>query len=99
MQPNETTRSTPSTETLLSLSAAAKLVPGPPHVSTLWRWARRGINGCHLRHVWVGRKVYTAEVWLREFFDATTQSHGGNTGASFGTEGSVPLNHTKDNGI
>ena len=53
--PNTESTTSPSInlQRLLPLSRAAKLLPGKPHASTLWRWARIGIRigGCriHLR--------------------------------------------------
>jgi hypothetical protein len=37
-----------SPETLLSLTEAAALLPGRPHVSTLHRWRLRGVRGVKL---------------------------------------------------
>jgi len=60
----------------LSLSQAAKIVPGTPHPSSIWRWCRYGVrarNGkrIRLRHSRAGSRVYTTERWLDEFFEAT----------------------------
>lgn len=57
---------------LLTLAAAAKLLPNHPHPSALWRWSRRGLrarNGqvIHLQHVRLGGRVYTSEEWLSDF--------------------------------
>jgi hypothetical protein len=52
---------------LLSLSAAADLLPNQPHVSTLWRWCLRGIKGVRLRTVFVGGRRYTTPAYLIEF--------------------------------
>ena len=37
------------------------------HVSTLYRWATRGVAGRKLRTVKAGRTRCTSETWLREF--------------------------------
>ena len=56
----------------LTLTEAARVVPGRPHASTLWRWARRGIrarNGqrIRLRHQRLGARVYVTRDWLDQF--------------------------------
>ena len=57
---------------MLTLSQAAKLVPGRPHASTIWRWCRRGVlsrNGerIRLQHIRMGGKIFTKEIWVEEF--------------------------------
>lgn len=59
----------------LTLSEAARLAPGTPSSSALWRWCRKGLRAkdgstVFLRHVRVGRQVYTAATWLHQFFEA-----------------------------
>lgn len=59
----------------LSLSQAARLAPGRPSASATWRWCRRGLKGrdgsaVFLKHVRVGRTVYTTAPWLHQFFEA-----------------------------
>lgn len=58
-------------ETLLSLTDAARAVPPidgrRPHVSTLWRWCRKGIRGIHLEYVRLGHRVCTTEESLARF--------------------------------
>lgn len=62
----------PQTERLLSLSEAARAVPAVdgkrPHVSTLWRWIRKGSRGVRLAHVRVGHRVCTSEEALARYF-------------------------------
>ena len=58
----------------LTLSAAARLAPGRPHASAVWRWCRVGILSKagprhFLRHIRAGRRVFTTEPWLHTFFD------------------------------
>ncbi len=59
----------------ISLRDAAKLLPGPPSVCTLWRWCDRGFyfwavdQVIRLEHVRIGRALYTTPEWLDEFFD------------------------------
>jgi len=56
----------------LSLSQAAKVAPGRPSSSAIWRWCRRGVlarsgERIKLRHVRAGGKIYTTDAWVREF--------------------------------
>ena len=57
----------PFIETKVTLTQAARLVPGRPNVSTLWRWCRRGLNGIRLEYVRFGRKIYTTSEALDRF--------------------------------
>ena len=58
-------------ETLLSLSEAASVLPKVngrrPHVSTLWRWVRRGCRGVFLEHLRFGHRVVTSREALSRF--------------------------------
>lgn len=61
------------------MSQAAKLVPGRPHASTLWRWCRKGIKSrtgerVHLDHRRVGRHLYTTKAALNEFFAGVSEA-------------------------
>jgi hypothetical protein len=61
-------------ETVLSLTDAAKLLPRlrrgkRPHVSTLYRWANKGIRGVRLETIRVGGTVCTSQDALRRFCD------------------------------
>ena len=58
----------------LTLSQAAKTVPGRPHASSLWRWYAKGVKTpdgfrVKLRARRFGRNVYTTKEWLKEFGD------------------------------
>jgi len=61
-------------EDLLSLTEAAKALPKVsgkrPAVSTLWRWARKGLRGVRLEYVRVGRGIATSREALNRFFNA-----------------------------
>jgi hypothetical protein len=62
-----------SPDALVSLSTAAKLCPGRPNASTLWRWARKGIkarSGARIRleHKRVGGKIFVTLNSLDRFF-------------------------------
>jgi len=54
-------------EKLLDLATAARLLPRRPHVSTLWRWARKGLKGIRLEYRRVGGRVYTTAEALDRF--------------------------------
>jgi len=56
----------------LTLAQAARLMPGTPAPSTIWRWARKGIAAAdggrvRLQHVRMGRRVFTTGQWLAKF--------------------------------
>ena len=56
----------------LSLAAAAKTLPGRPHPSALWRWARRGLRArdgrrIRLRHLRFGGRLYVTPEALEQF--------------------------------
>ena len=64
-----------TTDDYLSLSEAAKIAPGRPHVSAVWRWCRLGIvtragGRVFLKHLRAGGRVFTAAQWLDDFFVA-----------------------------
>lgn len=63
-------------EKLLKLSAAAREVPGRSgrglHVSTVWRWALRGVRGIRLETVLIGGIRYTSREALERFIARTT---------------------------
>lgn len=62
----------------MTLSEAAKGLPKSNgkriHVSTLWRWCRKGIQGTCLEYVKVGRKVMVSRDGLNRFFSALAQA-------------------------
>lgn len=56
---------------LLTLPRAARVLPGNPHASTLWRWCRKGVktragHRIRLEHQRLGRTIYVT----REAIDA-----------------------------
>lgn len=60
-----------ASEKLLSLSDAVMAVPSidgrRPHVSTLWRWCRKGVRGVQLDYVRLGHRVCTSAEALARF--------------------------------
>lgn len=55
------------TEPLITLAEARRLLPTRPDISTLWRWARKGVKGVRLEYLRVGAKIVTSEAALRRF--------------------------------
>ncbi|MCC7085498.1 MAG: DUF1580 domain-containing protein, partial [Pirellulales bacterium] len=50
-----------SRETLCSLPEACRLIPGRPHLATIYRWFRRGVRGgIRLETALVGGRRYTS---------------------------------------
>ncbi len=63
----------------ITLKDAAKLTPGRPALSTIWRWARRGTltrtgQRVRLAHVRIGKRVYTTAADLEAFFHAVANA-------------------------
>ncbi len=62
---------TDTTQGLLTLSQAAKILPRNNgcyiHTSTLWRWTR-GLRGVYLQYVRIGRFIMVTEDGLHRFF-------------------------------
>lgn len=60
-------------EQLLSLTEATRVVPAldgrRPHVSSIWRWCRKGVRGVKLEHLRVGRRVSTSKEALARFYE------------------------------
>lgn len=58
-------------EKLLSLRDASRAVPKidgrKPHMSTLWRWCRKGVRGVRLEYVRLGHRVCTSSEALSRF--------------------------------
>lgn len=54
-------------ENAIDLSEAAKLIPTRPHISTLWRWCRKGVNGVRLEYTRAGRRILTTPDALEAF--------------------------------
>ncbi len=64
-------------EQLLTLTAAAKLLPGRPNVATLWRWRTSGIRGIKLETFLFGGRRMTSREALSRFFERTTAAADG----------------------
>ena len=67
-----------STETVLTLTEAAKRLPqrrrgSRPHVATMYRWAQRGVKGVRLEALQVGGTLCTSLEALQRFFDILSE--------------------------
>jgi hypothetical protein len=60
-------------ERALTLTQATKILPGRPHVSTVWRWCRRGVNGICLEHRRLGGKIITSHEAIERFAAALAE--------------------------
>lgn len=70
-----------TTETLLSLTRAAKTLPSRrggkrPHVSCLYRWTTAGCKGVVLESIQIGGTRCTSREALARFFEALTYAGG-----------------------
>lgn len=58
-------------EQALSLTDAAKALPAidgkKPHISTIWRWCRKGVRGVRLEYVRLGHRICTSRAALGRF--------------------------------
>ena len=61
----------------MTLTSAARSLPKPPHISTVWRWVNRGVRGTRLETVVVGGRRYTSREAIARFVAATTASANG----------------------
>jgi len=67
----------PANEKRIGLNEASKIAPGRPHLSSIWRWCRKGCiarNGERIRleHERVGSRVFTSREALQRFADSLT---------------------------
>ncbi|MGC1273800.1 MAG: DUF1580 domain-containing protein [Planctomycetaceae bacterium] len=61
-------------ESLISMSEAAKELPGRPHIATIHRYARKGVRGHLLETVACGGRIYTSREACRRFLAAQNQT-------------------------
>jgi len=71
----------PTTETLLSLTEAARLLPArrggkKPHVSCLYRWSLAGCKGIVLETIQIGGTRCTSKQALSRFFARLSEAAG-----------------------
>lgn len=63
----------------LTFAQASRRCHFRPSISTIWRWARKGLKArsgrlIRLRHLRMGRRLVTTPQWLDEFFDHLAQA-------------------------
>ena len=63
-----------TSEDLLSLREAAHLLPHNPHISTLWRWCKKGCRGTHLEFLRLGGRIFVSREALVRFGQAMAAS-------------------------
>ena len=63
-------------ENLLSLTEAARSLPHNPHISTLWRWCKKGCRGTRLEYLRLGGRIFTSSESLLRFGEAMAASDG-----------------------
>lgn len=61
-----------SSERIVSLTEAAQVAPGRPHLATVWRWALHGCRGVKLETIVSGGRRYTSHEAIGRFVAATT---------------------------
>jgi hypothetical protein len=66
-----------SSETLLSLSDAAKTLPGRPSICSLHRWRLRGVRNVKLETCLIGGRRYTSREAVERFSAAVTAAADG----------------------
>ena len=58
----------------ISLRDSCALFPGKPSLSTVVRWAIKGVNGCQLKTTKFGGKRLTTIQWVNEFVKETIEA-------------------------
>jgi len=66
-------------DSLLTISQAAKSLPTRPNVSTVWRWIQRGVRGVTLDSVVIGGRRLTSKEALQSFVERSTAATDGET--------------------
>lgn len=56
---------------LISLRDACREIPGTPHLSTVYRWVKRGVGGVRLEAARVGGRLFVRRAAIREFIRET----------------------------
>ena len=61
-------------EDVIPLNEVPEEIPGRVDVSTVWRWAQRGVGGIKLETVKIGGKKLTSRQALSRFIAATSRN-------------------------
>lgn len=67
----------PLNETLISLTEAARRLPGRPNITTVWRWRNRGVRGVRLETILSGGRRFTSVEAIARFHRAVTAASDG----------------------
>ncbi len=62
------------TEDLKSFNQVPSILEERVHVSTVWRWAKRGIGGIRLETIKLGGKTFTTSQALTRFIEKTSRN-------------------------
>ena len=62
----------PLTEELVPLNLVPRSLPNRPHLSTVFRWISRGVDGVRLEALRCGGRTYTSHEALQRFCDRLT---------------------------
>lgn len=65
-------------ETIISMTEAARMIPGRPTTATVWRWTTRGVAGIKLESLKIGGRRLTSREAVERFMaacDASDPSH------------------------
>jgi hypothetical protein len=66
-----------TSESLISISEATLLIPGRPHLATLYRWFQRGVRGgIKLETALVGGRRFTSREAVQRFVDRLSGDRG-----------------------
>lgn len=76
-------------EEYIPLLEASRIIPGRPHISTLYRWWTRGVNGVKLETVLIGGRRMCSRKSLAQFVAAVTAA----------ADGRVPATSSSDSRI
>lgn len=66
-----------NSERLISLTEAAKVLPGRPHISSIFRWISTGAKGIKLETIVCAGRRFTSLEAIERFIAATTAAAAG----------------------
>lgn len=70
----------------IAVNDVPAILPGRPHVASVWRWIHRGSHGIRLRAVKIGGRRYVSKADLNAFVAAVTSAADGETDKPTTTE-------------
>lgn len=63
-----------SNEEFIAINDVPKVLPGRPHISTVWRWCLRGVKGHTLKSTMIGGRRYISKADLDDFIECLSTS-------------------------